>query len=418
MKRSTFLRMMLGAGALGATTRDVHAQAPKISAPVNPPPPAKDRSLQLEIEHAIDKGVYALQAKQHPDGYWSTPVTPGLSALVLTALVKEPTGVIKANPPDFVKKGYDYLLQCQQPDGGIYSKGLANYSTSVCTMALLAAGSAAYEPVLKRARMFLIGLQGDYPQGSEGEVYNGGVGYDKQDVPLKDANSPAQSAANSAAATAAAPKAPTAATPAPLHYDLSNTSFAIEAIRETQHLADSNVDGAKDLNWTAAIGFLERCQHLPQYNKAGWVKDDPKNHGGFVYDPQNKKGLLAYGSMSYAGLLSYIHADLKKDDPRVMAVLDWLRHNYTIEENPGMGADGLFYYYQMMSKALAAYGTDTLTMADGRQISWASELALKLINLQNADGSWVNSSGRWWEKDPTLVTAYAVLTLEGLHSQV
>src|SRR5476649_797967 len=122
--------------------------------------------------------------------------------------------------------------------------------------------------------------------------------------------------------------------------------------------------------------------------------------------------------MSYAGLLSYIHADLKKDDPRVTAVFDWLKSTYTLEENPGMGADGLYYYYQMMSKALSAHGTETLTMADGKQVDWASELALKLINLQQTDGTWVNSSGRWWEKDPTLVTSYAVRTLETLHSKV
>ena len=174
--------------------------------------------------------------------------------------------------------------------------------------------------------------------------------------------------------------------------------------------------GAKDLNWAAAVAFLERCQNLPSHNHASWVKGDPKNLGGFVYDPLNKKGLLSYGSMSYAGLLSYIHADLKKDDPRVTAVFDWLRHNYTLEENPGMGADGLYYYYHMMSKALSAHGTETLPMAEGKEIAWASDLALKLINLQQTDGSWVNSSGRWWEKDPTLVTSYAVRTLEIIHS--
>jgi squalene-hopene/tetraprenyl-beta-curcumene cyclase len=260
--------------------------------------------------------------------------------------------------------------------------------------------------------MFIIGLQGQYATGSDNEVYNGGIGYDAQDVPIKNANSPQAAPANApatAAATAAASR---------LHYDLSNTSFAMEALHATKHLAESNVDGAKDLDWAAAIGFIQRCQHLPKYNKASWVKDDPKSLGGFVYEPQNKKGLLAYGSMSYAGLLSYIHADLKKDDPRVTAVFDWLKHNYTLEENPGMGADGVYYYYQMMAKALSAHGTDILTMADGKQVAWGSELALKLINLQAADGSWVNTSGRWWEKDPTLVTAYAVLTLEGLHSQV
>jgi len=414
MKRSTFLRLILGGvSAFGAAIRPARAQLPKIAAAPNTPPPAKDRSLQLEIEHAIDRGLYALKDKQNAAGYWSMPETPGLTALVLTAIVKEPTGAIKAQPPEFVQKGFDYLSQCQQPDGGIYVKGLANYSTAVSVQALLAADPATYEPVLRRARGFLINLQGNYPPGSEGEAYNGGIGYDPQDVPITDLKSPTPAAVGSTPAT------PKAGMPvAHLHYDLSNTSFALEAIRETHYLADRSVDGARDLNWSAAIGFLERCQNLPGTNHAAWVKTDAKNLGGFVYEPLNKKGLLSYGSMSYAGLLSYIHADLKKDDPRVTAVFDWLKHNYTLEENPGMGADGLYYYYHMMSKALSAHGTETLAMADGKEVAWASELALKLIDLQQTDGAWVNSSGRWWEKDPTLVTAYAVRTLEILHSQV
>ncbi|MCE0524217.1 MAG: terpene cyclase/mutase family protein [Methylacidiphilales bacterium] len=385
MKRSTFLRMLLGGlSAFGVAARSVRAQTPRKIVPVNPPPPAKDRSLQLEIEHAINRGLFTLEHKQNAAGYWSAPDMPGLTALILTAFVEEPTGAVKAQPPEFVQKGYDYLLQSQQADGGIYLNGIANYSTSVCVQALVAADPVAYEPVLKRARMFLIGQQGHFPPGSEGAPYDGGIGYGDKS----------------------------------LHFDVSNTSFAIEALHQTRSLADSSAAGAKDLDWNAAIAFLERCQNLPKYNHESWVKSDAKNLGGFVYDPTNKKGLHSYGSMSYAGLLSYIYADLKKDDPRVTAVYDWLRHNYTLEENPGMGADGLYYYYHTMSKALSAYGDETLTVADGRQVAWAGELALKLINLQQSDGSWANSSGRWWEKDPALVTAYAVRALENIHSQV
>jgi squalene-hopene/tetraprenyl-beta-curcumene cyclase len=413
MKRSTFLRVILGGfGGFGVAAQSVRAQTPKTVTPVNPTPPARDRSLQLEIEHAIDKGLHALQAKQNDGGFWSAPEVPGLTALVLTAFVKEPSGVVKAQPPDFVKKGYDYLLQSQQPDGGIYLKGLANYCTSVCMQALVAADPVAYESQLRRARMFLISLQGHYPQGSDGEAFNGGIGYDPQETTAPKMMGP------SAKPPATASPAKTGSAASHLHYDLSNTSFALEALRQTQHLADSTVAGAKDLDWSAAVGFLERCQNLPGVNHQSWVNGDPKNLGGFVYEPLNKKGLLSYGSMSYAGLLSYIHADLKKDDPRVTAVFNWLSHNYTLEENPGMGADGLYYYYQMMSKALASHDTETLAMADGKQVDWASELALKLINVQQTDGTWVNSSGRWWEKDPTLVTAYAVLTLESLHPRV
>ena len=54
-------------------------------------------------------------------------------------------------------------------------------------------------------------------------------------------------------------------------------------------------------------------------------------------------------------------------------------------------------------------------MASGNDSNWREELALKLINLQQADGSWVNTNGRWWEKDPNLVTSYAAITLEIIH---
>ncbi len=77
-----------------------------------------------------------------------------------------------------------------------------------------------------------------------------------------------------------------------------------------------------------------------------------------------------------------------------------------------MGIDGLFYYYQVMAKALSTYGAAELPLANGKKVDWSKDLTLKLIDLQNEDGSWANESGRWMEKDPVLATAYAVLTLE------
>ena len=41
-------------------------------------------------------------------------------------------------------------------------------------------------------------------------------------------------------------------------------------------------------------------------------------------------------------MLSYAYAELDKTDPRVTAVQKWLVDNYTLEENPGMGAQGQF----------------------------------------------------------------------------
>ena len=124
-----------------------------------------------------------------------------------------------------------------------------------------------------------------------------------------------------------------------------------------------------------------------------------------------KVALRSYGSISYAGLLSYIYADVKKSDPRVQAVMEWLKSNYSLEENPGMGAQGFYYYLHLMTKALNTADVDTFDTKNGK-VDWRREVAMRLINLQKADGSFQNDNGRWWEKDPNLVTAYAVMSLE------
>ena len=72
-------------------------------------------------------------------------------------------------------------------------------------------------------------------------------------------------------------------------------------------------------------------------------------------DEKSKRvALRSYGSISYAGMMSFAYARVEKDDDRVRAVIDWLGSNYTLDENPGMGQEGLYYYYHLMAKALSA----------------------------------------------------------------
>ena len=52
--------------------------------------------------------------------------------------------------------------------------------------------------------------------------------------------------------------------------------------------------------------------------------------------------------------------------------------------------------------ALRSYGS----------ISYAGLLSYSYANLKRADGSWVNENNRWWEKDPSLVTTYALMAVE------
>lgn len=367
------------------------AQKPAVS-----PALADDLSFRNEIQRAIDRGLDWLEKNQNTNGYWSTPDAPAVTALALMAFKGDPRGRYDTNEPPVLKRGYQYLLDSVRPDGGIHRSNLPNYNTAISLLALVTADKREYEPVIRKARQFLISLQSDF--GEKGKIddpLDGGVGYGSR-YP---------------------------------HSDMSNTMQALEALYYSRHLAaDSSLADARELNWEAVIQFIQNCQNLPARNKQAWVSDNPKDHGGFVYYPGHsmaggetnsatgRVALRSYASISYAGLLSYIYAQLKRDDPRVLAVYDWLRKNYTLDENPGMGAQGKFYYFHTMAKALTAFGVEQFELANGQKVNWRKDLAMKLINLQGKDGSWINEDhARWWEKDPALVTPYAVLALEMIY---
>jgi len=358
----------------------------------------KKLSLRNEVQLAIDKGLAFLKAQQKPDGSWSEtdPNHPALTALPLIAFQREPSGKYFKEQPEFMQKGYAFLRSNAQPDGGIYSRGLANYNTSVALMALLNSGNPKDDALTEAAHNFIIGQQA---KGLANPSLDGGIGYGPNGTEHQ-------------------------------HPDLDNTLIALEALRAYK-AAHPGVEVAKgkDLNWTAAIEFITRCQNLPSKNKEPWASDDPANKGGFIYFPGDSKAgetklpdghvaLRSYGTMSYAGLLSFIYADLKKDDPRITSALDWLKQNYTLDENPGLQHAGLFYYYHLMTKGLAAAGLNELSLPDGRKIDWEKDVALKMINIQNGDGSWVNDTGRWMEKDPVLVTSYCVMALEIIYTKL
>jgi hypothetical protein len=131
---------------------------------------------------------------------------------------------------------------------------------------------------------------------------------------------------------------------------------------------------------------------------------------------QGVSRLRAYGSMSYAGFKSLVYAKLPRDDARVSAAYDWIRHNYSLAENPGLGKDGVYYYYLTFARAMAAWGEPMVEVvrADGSKESrdWAMDLIDTLAALQNPDGSFKSIDERWMEGNPVLITAYAVLALE------
>ncbi len=98
--------------------------------------------------------------------------------------------------------------------------------------------------------------------------------------------------------------------------------------------------------------------------------------------------------MTYAGLKSMIYAGLSADDPRVVAAMKFIRKNYSLKDNPGMGQAGLFYYYHTFAKALDAADIEILDDESGTPHAWREELTQALIG-DATSGRFV---GQWWKR--------------------
>ena len=365
-------------------------------------PSKTDASLAKEVARAQQRGLDWLLQQQESDGSWRHH--PAITALAVTSYLRSCKS-LTTEQQQAVNAGIKFILAALKPSGAIFAGGEAdkypNYSTAISIMALAATRDPHHAETIRKARDFLLSSQFDESQDTV--VTNasyGGIGYGRRERP-----------------------------------DLSNTAWALEALRVAEKYmkqADQPNPPGWDLHWQKAVQFVQRCQNLPASNDQPWAKNaTDRDLGGFIYMPgppalsfaddepraDETTPLRSYGSMSYAGLKSYIYADLKKDDPRVVAAVNWLKRNYTLDENPGLGAQGLYYYYHTLAKALTAYGADTFTDATGKSHDWRYELMNKLVNLQKADGFWINENNRWWENDPVLVTSYSLLVLEILQAR-
>ena len=127
-------------------------------------------------------------------------------------------------------------------------------------------------------------------------------------------------------------------------------------------------------NLQKALVFVSRCQNLKsEFNDQPWA--GKVNDGGFIYTAakggnsmagkEANGGLRSYASMTYAGLKSMIYAGLSREDPRVKAALTYITQHYTLDENPGLGQQGLYYYYHTFAKTMAVLETPTITDAAG-----------------------------------------------------
>ena len=332
-----------------------------------------------QFSKMVDRGIEYLKSHgQSPDGSFSSQMGSGITALATTALLRN--GRTVKDP--VVARGLEYLESQVQPDGGIHKPGsrLANYETCVGILCFNTANAdGRYTDTIKEANRRVRGLQWDKGEGKhESDLGYGGVGYGEKSRP-----------------------------------DLSNTGFLIDALKACGASAD-------DEAIQKSLVFVSRCQNLEtEHNTTRFA--NKINDGGFYYTctlgrmdkgrETPEGGLRSYGAMSYTGLRSLIYAGLGEDDPRLKAAISWIRKNYDLKTHPGMGSAGLYYYYHTLAKAMDALGVDYFEDADGVKHDWRKELAEELARRQRDDGSWVNDNRRWFETDPNLVTAYALMTL-------
>jgi squalene-hopene/tetraprenyl-beta-curcumene cyclase len=330
------------------------------------------------VDAMIDRALAFLRPRQDAKGGWSTQREPGITALVVTAMLR--SGRVAPGDP-MAAKALRYLEGFIGPKGGLSEAPHANYTTSIALIAFQQANvNGRYDRVIKAGQDFLKSMQWDESEGkSRDDSFYGGAGY---------------GGGNS-------------------RPDLSNTAFFMEALHDTGLPAD-------DPNLQKALIFVSRCQNLKsEFNDQAWA--GKVNDGGFIYTAaqggvsmagkETNGGLRSYASMTYAGLKSMIYAGLSREDPRVKAALTYITHHYTLDENPGLGQQGLYYYYHTFAKTMSVLETPTLTDSAGISHDWRAELIAALAKHQQPDGSWVNHSDRFMEGDPNLVTAYALLAL-------
>ena len=333
-----------------------------------------------DLAKSRQRGINFLKTSQMNDGSWTTPKSPAISGLVTLSLLQ--SGVPASDP--VVEKGLKHLESFVQPDGGIYAPKSqhANYETSILLLVFHAANQEEkYASLIKGAEQFLRNLQWDESQQTDkADPKFGGAGY---------------GGPNS-------------------RPDLSNTAFFLDALEA----AGAKKDDPAIQN---ALIFLSRCQNLESEHNTTPAASKV-NDGGFYYTPAaggnspagttENGGLRSYGSMTYAGLKSMIYAGLTPEDQRVKAALEWVTKHYSVTENPGLGQQGLYYYFHVFSKTLGTLNRDTLEDGTGQSHDWRKELAEHLFELQQENGAWVNKSDRWYEGNPDLATAFVMMSLK------
>lgn len=348
-----------------------------------------------KIDEMVEKGVKYLLTQVQANGSIGSKdqPNPGVTGLIVAAIAGSTQ---KDKSAKEIDAALQFILKTKNPKDNSYGRenmAFSNYFTSVAIMALSAVDKEKYKAEIEGTKNYLKNTQFSETNGNiTAKDWQYG-GFDYNDKGEADP-------------------------------DLNNTGFALMALNSAELAKD-------DPTWKRATSFLQRVHNSQEVSDLEKTITDRKvkvlNDGGAMYYPGNTKGkeiinedksisYPSYGSMTYQLMQSYLFSGVPKDDKRVQETMRYITNNWTLETNPGLpekqAKEGLYNYYRIMAEALKTLGEQKIETSSGKRILWAKDLSEHLAKNQSEDGSWKNdSSSRWMEGDPNLVTAYTILAL-------
>lgn len=343
-------------------------------APQVPVAPASQEGIQqatppvtLErVDRALERGMKRLRAMQADDGSFEPEERKEVCRVALTSMAlwalgePEPLGLDAAR----ARKAAAFLLAKQTESGGIYepSNGLPVYTSGVAARALRTLGNVDGWPELGAARSKV-----------ELFVYRSA--------------------------------APESFVDTEAHAAVGPSRARVEAQRL---LSEGKVSDAATRK---ALEFLARCDV------------DLSRSPARLRQPQEQRAAFEIGAFDYEDLLPMVYLELTPEQQIVLRARKALESRYTPNKNPDLtarygeqgfleGKQGKFYYWLNVARTMTTMSEPVLVTADGVRHDWASEIAAQLVGAQRGDGAWINSEARWWEGEPGITTAYAVLALK------
>ena len=385
---------------------------------------ADPRSRAAEtLEQSLTRGIEYLLEQQGADGGWHSPaygaMQPGapITANILYCLAQVPQRFTTPHRErltsacQFLAQGIDDHGYVTNPDG---SPNYPNYASAMLLIADRRLQLGLSTQHRQRLIEFLVASQ----LGTKHEYSSDDADYGGWDLMGWDLG-PRLSAGTNVSVTRIAIEALVS------ERDHPGVNACLERA-EVWLSRCQNFSSDQQLNTSSGLdgGFYFHPKTEHHGNKAGWMDDD-------------RTQAISYGTATADGLHALLLLGVPRDDARVQAALNWLQQHPAIVRVPGFENTPptagweqglLFYYYASVTSAYRVVSEQsgespmagipvsphaTLSESDTRD-PIAIQMAVKIVQAQQLNGSWENKSNRMREDDPLIATPFALTALGNL----